>query len=153
MSAQNLGGWERLICPFFARACRRVLGCYLEGNGFAEKRLNEVKGLVFSRFGVFLEVSYELETAPNYAISMVVGLGDKKYDQGGHPCCIPYWYLIPRGRPEHRGKSIRFKTEVELETLLVHFRDEFLEPYAKPLWLDVDRLEKAISNFRAEFSC
>ena len=152
MSARNLGGWEKLICPFFAATCRRVLGRYLEENGFAEKGPNEIDGLVFSRFGVFLEVSYELEFVPQ-ALPMVLGVGDKKYDEGAHPCCVPYWYLLPRDRPEHRGESIRFQTEAELETLLVRFRDQFLESYAKPLWLDVDTLEKAVANFRAEFSC
>ncbi len=142
-----------MICPYFASACRRVLGRYLEENGFAEKGLNEVEGLMFSRFDVFLELSYELDTAPNYAISMVLGVGDMKYDEGGHPCCIPYWHLLPSDRPEHRGEFIRFRTEPELEALLVRFRDQFLEPYAKPLWLDTDGLEKAVTNFRAEFSC
>ena len=152
MSTRNLKGWEKLICPFFAPTCRRVLDSYMEENGFAEKGPNEIGGLVFSRFGVFLEVSYELEMVPQ-ALTMVLGVGDKKYDEGGHPCCIPYWYLLPRDRPEHRGESIRFETEAELEVLLVNFRDQFLEPYAKPLWLDLDALEKAILNFRAEFSC
>lgn len=153
MNTQNLGGWERLICPFFAAVSRRVLGNYLEENGFLEKGLNEIQGLVFTRFDAFLEISYELDTGPNYAISMVLGLGDKKYDEGGHPCCIPYWYLLPRDRPEHRGELIRFETEAELEALLLRFREQFLESYAKPLWLDLDGLEKAITNFRAEFSC
>jgi len=108
---------------------------------------------MFSRFAMFLEISYELETAPDYALSMVLGTGKKKYDEGGHPCCVPYWYLLPRDRPEHRGESIRFKTEADLEALLVQFRDRFLKPYAKPLWLEQDRLERAIVIFRAEFSC
>jgi hypothetical protein len=88
-----------------------------------------------------------------YDLTMVVGIGDKKYDDGGHPCCVPYWYLLPRDRPEHHPGSTRFKTEQELESLLVLFRDSFLETHAKPLWLNQDRLEKAIANFRAEFSC
>ena len=33
-------GWEKLICPFFGGTCRRVLGRYLEENGFTEKGLN-----------------------------------------------------------------------------------------------------------------
>lgn len=153
MSARKINGWERLICPYFAPVCRRVLGCYLEGNGFVEKGVNEVEGLVFTRFDVFIEVSYELDTAPNYIVSMVLGIGDKKYDEGGHPCCVPYWHLLPGERPERRGELIGFATESELEALLRRFRDEFLEPYARPLWLDTDSLEKAIANFRAEFSC
>lgn len=152
MNTRKLGGWEKLVCPFFAPVCRRVLGRYLEANGFTEKGLNEIEGLVFSRFGVFLEISYELEMVPQ-ALTMALGVGDKKYDEGGHPCCVPYWYLLPRDRPEHRGESVRFETEAELEALLTRFRDQFLEPYAKPVWLNLDSLEKGIANFRAEFSC
>lgn len=152
MKKQNLKGWEKLICPYFAPTCRYVLGAYLEDNGFTERGSNEIGGVMFHRFGIFLEISYELELVPQ-ALSVVLGTGDKKYDAGGHPCCIPYWYILPLDRPEHRGDHIRFKTEVELVSLLQRFRDEFFEPYAKPLWLNLDRLEKAIENFRAEFSC
>jgi hypothetical protein len=145
-------GWEKLVCPYFAATCRRVLGHYMEENGFAEKGPNEIGGLVFSRFGVFLEVSYELEMFPQ-DLTMALGIGEKKYAEGGHPCCVPYWYLLPRNRPEHQAGSTRFRNEAELEELLVRFRDEILESYAKPLWVNVDSLEKAITNFRAEFSC
>ncbi len=149
MNTRNWGGWERLICPYFAATCRRVLGRYFEENGFTEKGLNEVEGLVFVRFGVFVEASYDLETAPNYGISINIGLGDKKYDKSGIPCGVPYWYLLPLDRAEHRGEMIRFRSEVALVALLEHYRDQFLEPYAKPLWVDVDRLEKTIEGFRA----
>jgi hypothetical protein len=152
MKAPYLNGWERLICPYFASTCRRVLGKYLEDNGFTETGLNEIKGVVFSRFGIFLEISYELELVPQ-ALSVVLGIGDDKYDVGGHPCCVPYWHLLPRDRSEHRGEQITFETESDLENLLLRFKDGFLEPYAKPLWLNLDRLEKAIENFRSEFSC
>lgn len=152
MRTRRFNGWEKLICPFFAETARRVLGRYLEKNGFAEKGPNEIDGLVFTRFGVFLEVSYELEMVPQ-ALTMVLGVGDRKYEEGGHPCCVPYWHLLPRDRPDHQGGATRFKNEAELEALLVRFRDQFLEPYAKPLWLNLDALEKAIANFRAEFSC
>jgi len=152
MNTPNLNGWEKMICPYFAPTCRRVLGQYLENNGFIETGLNEVGGVMFSRFGIFLEVSYELELVPQ-ALSVVLGIGDKKYDAGGHPCCIPYWRLLPHDKPEHRGEQIRFKTESGLELLLLRLKEEFLEPYAKPLWLNMDHLEKAIANFRAEFSC
>jgi hypothetical protein len=152
MKTVNLNGWEKLICPFFAPVCRRVLSDYLEENGFAETGLNEIGGVLFSRFGIFLEISYELESAPNYWLSVVIGTGDRKYDAAGHPCCIPYWYLLPRDRPEHRGQSIKFKNESDLEALLLRFKGEFFESYAKPLWLNLDRLEKAVANFRSEFS-
>ena len=152
MKIPNLNGWEKLICPYFAPTCRRVWGQYLEDNGFTETGLNEIGGVMFSRFGIFLEVSYELELVPQ-ALSVVLGIGDKKYDGGGHPCCVPYWYLLPRDSPENTATGTRFKNEAELEALMLRFRDIFLEAYAKPLWLNLDRLERAIANFRAEFSC
>jgi hypothetical protein len=153
MKKPNVRGWEQLICPYFSPTCRRVLGAYLQENDFSEKGENEIGGLVLSRADIFLEISYELETAPSYALSIVLGTGDRKYDEGGHPCCVPYWYLLPPGRPEHRGAGVRFTNERELESLLTRFKDSILEPYAKPLWLNVEKLELTIANFRAEFSC
>ena len=152
MNSQNLNGWEKLICPFFGPVCRSSLGAYLVENGFMEKGKNEIGGFVYTRFGVFLEISYELEVVPQ-ALSMVLGIGDNKYDESGHPCCVPYWYLLPRDRKEHCGKGLNFSTAAELERLLVQFKDGFLEPYAKPLWLSPDSLDVVIRNFRAEFSC
>ena len=35
---------------------------------------------MFSRFGIFLEVSYELETVPQ-DVTLCLGLGDQKYDK------------------------------------------------------------------------
>ena len=146
-----LRGWEKLICPFFSSACRRVLKPYLERNGIVESGLTEIGGLRYSRFGVFLEISYELELVP-YALRMVLGAGDKKYDNAGRLCCVPYWYLLPQDRPERRGESTRFSTEAELELLLIHFRDRFLEPYAKPLWIDIGALEASIVRFNASLN-
>jgi len=152
MKTPNLNGWEKLIRPYFAPTCRRVLGQYLEGNGFTETALNEVGGLTFSRLGIFLEITYELELVPQ-ALSVVLGIGDKKYDSGGHPCCVPYWYLLPSVMRGNLGEQIKFKTEADLEALLPLFKNTFLEPYAKPLWINLERLETAIANFRSEFNC
>jgi hypothetical protein len=125
-----------------------VLGQYLEENGFAEKGLNEINGIIYSRFEVFLEISYELEMVPQ-ALTVVLGVGEKKYGEDGCLYFVPYWYLLPRDRPEHRAVSSQFKNEGELEALLVRFRDEILDSYARPLWLSIDRLEETIKNFRA----
>jgi hypothetical protein len=149
MNAQKRNGWEKLICPYFAVTCRRMLGRYLEENGFAEKGLNEVGGLVYSRFGIFLEISYELEMVP-YCITVALGMGDKKYDKKRYPCYVPYWYLLPREYPEHQAGSARFKNEAELGVLLTRFRDKFLEPYVKPFWLDSGALQREIERFNKE---
>ncbi len=152
MKTPNWNGWERLICPYFTVTCRRVLSEYMEENGFTEVSINEMGGLMFSRFGVFLEVNYEMETVPQ-DLTMCIGTGERKYDKDGHICCVPYWYLLPRDSPENSATGAGFRNEAELEALLLRFREAFLELYAKPLWLNSDRLEKTIENFRAEFSC
>ncbi len=153
MKKPHLNGWEGLICTFFGPTCRRVLGQYFEMNGFTEVRENEIGGVWFSRFGVFLEISYELETVPQ-TLSVVIGVGENKYESpSGHPCCVPYWYLLPRVDSQNQSGLVGFKTESELETLLGQIKDNVLEPYAKPLWNNIEKLEVTIANFRSEFSC
>jgi hypothetical protein len=71
--------------PFFGATCRRTLGSYLEESGFTEKGQNEIGGLVFSRFVIFLEIYYELETAPHYAVSVVLGTGENNMMKGVIP--------------------------------------------------------------------
>ncbi len=152
MNVLDLQGLEKWRCPFFARVCRRVLGEYLESNGFSETSVDVTGVPTFSRFGVFLEVGYDLESAPSYEPTVVLGVGEKTYDESFQPCGVPFWYVIPGNLEENKYSDWTFKTEAELEKVLARIRDEVLELYAKPLWLNLDRLEKVISRFRAEFS-
>jgi hypothetical protein len=59
--------------------------------------------------------------------------------------------LSKEGRYEQRGGLGTFRTEADLQSVLARIKDGLLEPHAKPLWLNLDRLEKSIANFRAEF--
>ena len=61
--------------------CRRVLDRYLEEQGFAEKETGAIGEIVYKRSDVFLEIGYEPETCPNYSPTVVLGIGDCKYDQ------------------------------------------------------------------------
>lgn len=151
MSKTATAGWEKLNCPFFAPTCRRILSDYLEAQGFVEKELTPVGGIVYRRFDVFLEVSYESETCPNYSPTIVLGIGPGKYDEGGRPGGVPFWYVIPNNLPERSYTFWTFKTEADLESVLARIKDALLEPHARPLWLNLDRLEKYITNFRAEY--
>ena len=81
MKSKNTYGWERLNCPFFTSVCRRVLDRYLEEQGFAEKETGAIGEIVYKRSDVFLEIGYEPETCPNYSPTVVLGIGDCKYDQ------------------------------------------------------------------------
>jgi hypothetical protein len=151
MSKPGTGGWERLNCSFFAATCRRVLSDYLEAEGFVEKEVTPVGGVVYRRFEIFLEISYELQTCSNYSPTIVLGIGPRKYDEGGRPRGVPFWYVIPNNLPERSYTFWTFKTEADLESVLARIKDGLLEPHARPLWLNIDRLEKSITNFRAEY--
>ena len=150
MNSKNTYGWERLNCPFFTSACHRVLSPYLEEQGFAEKEVGSIGEIIYKRFDVFLEIGYEPETCPNYSPTVVLGLGDSKYDDAGRPAGVPLWYLLPQGHSEKTGKFWTFKTEADLERMLTEIKTQFLEPHAKPLWLDMNKLEKHIENFRTK---
>ena len=151
MSNSTTAGWERLNCPFFASTCRRTLSDYLEAQGFVEKELTPVGGVVYRRFDVFLEISYEPDTSPDYSPTIVLGVGAGKYDEGGRPGGVPFWYVIPSNLQERNYTFWTFKTEADLQSVLIRIKDALLEPHARPLWLNLDRLEKYIANFRAEF--
>jgi hypothetical protein len=150
MKTPDLNGWEKLICPFFAETCRHALGSYLEDNGFREFKQNQIGGLLFSRFGVFLEISYVLEVFPQ-DLTISLGTSQELYDSDGRPCFIPYWYLLPMGSNERNANFTGFKTKTELESLFENFAKLFLETHFKSLWMKVDNLEKMILNFQSEF--
>lgn len=150
MKPKKTYGWDRLNCPFFTSVCRRVLNRYLEEQGFAEKETGSIGEILYKRFDVFLEIGYEPETGPNYSPTVVLGIGEHKYDEAGQPACVPLWYLLPYNHPEKTGRFWTFRTEEELAHILKQIKEQFLEPCATPLWLDAERLEKCITNFRAE---
>lgn len=150
---KNWFGWDKLICPYFTQTCRNVLSSYLNINGFTETATDEIGGLFFLRDGVFLEISYEIETAPNYAVSMVLGVGERKFDNDGHPRGIPYWYVISRDHSVESLANKRYASPAELEVLLLRYKNQFLEYTAKPLWREPRRIEVLVNVFRNEFNC
>ena len=151
MSDNATIGWERLNCPFFATTCRRILSDYFEAQGLVEKEMTPIGGIVYGRLNMFLEISYEPEMCPNYSPTIIMGIGPSKFDEDGRPTGVPFWYVIPSNRPERSYAFWTFKTETDLESVFVRIKDALVEPYAKSLWLNLDRLEKYIQNFRAEY--
>jgi len=59
------------------------------------------------------------------------------------------WFALPSDHPYTTKIFWTFKTEADLERVLTEIKEQFLEPYAKPLWLNRARLEKSIANFHA----
>ncbi len=146
---ETKSGWERLDCSFFTPICRGVLGPYFETQGFVEKELTPGGGILYSMLRVFLEISYEPETSPNYSPTVIIGTGGKLYDEAGRLSGVPFWYLIQESLPERMYTFWTFKVQRDLESVLSRIKMDILEPYGKPLWLDPDRLETLISEFRA----
>ena len=150
MNNNASAGWKGYDCPFFTPVCRRVLSGYCQAQGFLEDELTPTAGIVYRRQNVFLETSYDSETGLNFAPTLIIGAGVGKYGEDGRPSAVPFWYLIPANLPERGYTFWKFKTEAELESVLVRVRHALLEPFAAPLLHNFDLLEKHIANFGAE---
>jgi hypothetical protein len=147
----NTNGWERLLCSYFSKTCIDQLAEPLGSDGFEVARVENDGAVIFRRFDVFIEIGYEVETAPAYSPTVVIGFGDKKYDEAGKPAGVPLWFVIRDDEPSKRYSFWKFSTEAELKSVLLRIKDEVLERHASHLWKRTVVLEKLLSNFRAEF--
>jgi hypothetical protein len=149
----STNGWEQLDCLFFAETSREVLGDYLEKHGFKEKRLTNGGGIVYERFDIFLEVSYDTNLFPKYTTRVVVGIGDGAYNKQGGFTGVPMWYIIPQCHPYRTKVHWTFSNGDELAKVLGEVKSEFLETILLPLLLNRDKLESIVDSFRSEFCC
>lgn len=142
-------GWERLNCPYFFEVASRALGDYFLGQGFT---LNKTVGggMMLTRWGVYVGISYVSETCPNYELTLVVGLGTNIYDERGGLTGVPAWYVIPNDSPAMREVLWRFNSENKLDTLLRHLQAEVLQPFMEPLWNRTEVLEELIERFKKD---
>jgi hypothetical protein len=148
----NMNGWEQLLCDYFSETCVDQLAASLEEDGFSVSRVETDGAVIFKCFDVFLEIGYELETAPNYSPTVVIGLGDRKYDESGKPAGVPLWFVIRDDVPAKRYSFWKFSSEGELRAVLLRIKNEVVERYARPLWQRTEVLEKMLVNFRSEFT-
>ncbi len=139
-------GWEQLLCDFFYAVCIRVLGPYFSSLGFVEKK-SDINGVLFRRNDLFVEISYVPESAPNYSPSLIVGLGNYKYDAVGNTTGLPAWSILPDDGQSRNYSFWKFSDEKELESVLSRMKVEVIEQHMKPLWEDRVKLEDAIKNF------
>lgn len=138
--------WEQLLCPYFETVCHKVLEKYFSDAGFLPIK-TRIGGVLFSGRGVFVEVSYLAESAPRYAPSLIVGIGNDKYDSTGKSTGIPLWHVIPDEQAERRYSFWKFTNENDLERVLEKIRAEILERYVRPLWENREYLVRMIENF------
>lgn len=142
-------GWERLNCPFFESTVRRIAGLYFTGHGFKEDARTAVGGIVYRRGTVFIEVTYEPITCPKYSPAIILGIGKNEQDDRWRLDSVPLWHLVPSDRPESKCLLSRFDTESALVQLLQEILAELVDPYVKPLWLDMINLHRNIDVFKA----
>lgn len=146
----NRNGWEQLDCKFFARVCRDVLGGYLEGHEFKEKRLTDGGGVVYSRSDIFIEVNYDTNLFPEYTIRVVVGFGDGAFNKQGGFSGVPMWYVLPHSHPYRTQVYWTFSNEEELSSVLKEVKAEFFESNLSPLLVNDDELERLVGRFQRE---
>jgi hypothetical protein len=139
-------GWKRPLCSYFYSVCLKVLSSYFSAYGFAAEK-NKIGGVIFKKNGIFVEVSYDPESSPNYFVSMVVGIGEGAYDEFGRFTGVPIWSVVPEGSPESNFLARTFSDENELSGMLSEAESVILEKYVKPLWQYRSALEEAERKF------
>lgn len=144
----NTNGWEKLLCSYFGNVCIGQLSDFFASNGF-ENIVAQENAVTFKTINAFIEIGYEVESAPLYSPTVVVGLGDKKFDEMGAPASVPMWFAINGGL----GKQYsfwKFSNELDLRSVLIRIQNEVLEPYALPLLRNKDLFDSVLSDFRAK---
>lgn len=140
-------GWQQLRCLYFAETCHEVLGDYLKEFGFSRAGLTGIGGVLYRRHDVFLEIGYEPETYPDYHPTIALGYGDEAYDESGFPNGIPMWFVLGNDATP-RYTFWTFSDQESLRHVFPRIAEELLEPHAKPLWRDPERLKQCIDSFR-----
>lgn len=147
----NMNGWDQLNCEYFSETCRKALSAYLEEIGFTENKETVIGGVVYTRFDLFLEISYDTAAYPTYTAKSVIGFGEGAYDKAGGFSGVPMWYILPKDHPYRTKIHWTFKTKEELTKVLEELKEEFLETTLKPLLLNREGLERVIGSFHSEF--
>ena len=139
--------WEELLCPFFSKISKKVLGNFFQQREF---QINETKigGLFFQKDEVFIEISYDPETYPNYSPTLIIGIGKDKFDKSGDPTGIPLWYILPNDSDQFRYSFWRFSSEQELEKVMDKVLNQIIKFYMEPLWTNISLLKSKVANFK-----
>lgn len=141
-------GWEKLRCTYFYRVCVDVCAANFLADGFWVEE-NSVGGVIFRKDDVFIEISYDVGSSPNYALKMVIGIGSRAYDENGKFTGVPIWYVIPENVPEYQFFSRTFSNEKELKSLLVESEDLIFRKHVKPLLENRLALQRVQERFAA----
>lgn len=144
MGYQN---WEKLLCDFFFKESKKDLSDYFSKYGFLSEK-TKIGGILFHKKDVFIEITYEPETYPEYFLSVVLGIGRSAHDESGVFYGVPLWYLLDDNNDFSRWS---FSNEKELEDRLKKLKSTILEKYVVQLLLDKQALEKKIELFKLAY--
>lgn len=123
--------------------CRRILGNYLEHQGFTESDATGIDGNLYTRFDLFLQVSLDA-SGPDCLPSVTLEFGERPCDEEGRLAKVPIWHGLPE--KQRTRKQWTFQTEEELETVLLEIRSGLTAASQKHLWLNQDALEETIGK-------
>lgn len=137
--------WNQLNCQYFSSICLSELTEYFKACGFSRHSLDSVGGVVFEGRGVYVEVSYEVETFPRYSPTLLIG------SMANNRNAVPFWFVIPSVDEASKYTFWKFETEVELRSVLAQIKNNVLEKFGEPLWADSVALEKQLQQFNLEF--
>lgn len=139
--------WEQLLCPFFSKVSLCVLGDYFQQHGFQVSE-TKIGGLLIHKDTVFVEVSYDPQTYPDYSPVLNIGIGKEKFDKSGKPTGVPLWFVLPEESDQRCYSFWKFRTEQELNTAMEHILNQIIKLYMEPLWSDLSLLYNKIENFK-----
>lgn len=86
--------WDKLLCGYFYTVCLEVLSAYFAGYGFLPQE-TKVGGVTFKKNDIFIEISYDPQTHPEYSLTVVIGVGTAAYDDWGKFTGVPFWAFVP----------------------------------------------------------
>ena len=130
--------------PDLGQVASRILGPFLEGEGFAES-LTEQARAEFRRGDLLLGLSYYSEDASPRCLN--VGLGFVYTDNATET--VGLWALVPADA-DRNWETARFANETELEGVLVELRDGALRDWAAEYWRHPRRLVTALQDAAAK---
>jgi hypothetical protein len=136
--------------PYFEAVCQRVLDAYLIRHGFVRSDMATPTVVRYVRHGVYLDVSYWIEDAPQFVPMIGIGLlqtapGDDRLIADG----IGLWYAVKMQDNQKVYPQWRFSNQRQMETALVHLRDDIIEQYARVLWENPERLQHLVQTWHS----
>lgn len=142
----SLNGWQVLLSEYFEVTVVGALGDYFRAKGFQGFYEEYGCKVRFDMADVFVDISYLLETAPQYEIILTIGRSAS--DKGTGEWSLPLWFLIPEDHPTRVSPWWKFNSPANLEEVLLRIQEEVLIPFAEPLMSDHEALRLQMERYR-----